>query len=199
MIAVWAPELRVEGKMRLTGPILTIVSIFCCLATWAAQAQESLQRSGDFLARPSGPARSVQGGAAGLLLGPVSGPAIGSTLPATSRLLNFSDQFTLGGTQSSVTLSITRSSAIFAGEKPSADKSCLAVRAYVRPDIANKNLHQNWISAKSSCGRDIKINVCYLGSANCILMNVPPWQTKSAIIGYAATASPMHYQISLVN
>lgn len=186
--------------MRLAAPILTIVSIFCCLlATAAARAQESLQRSDDFLAGPSGRGQSVKGDVAGLLSGSVSGPAIGSTLPAIGRSLNPSDQFTLGGTLSSVTLNITRSSPIFAGEKPAADKSCLAARAYIRPDIVNKNLHQNWISAKNSCGRYMKIRVCYLGTESCIPIDVPPWQTKDAIIGYAPTAKPIHYQISLEN
>ena len=186
--------------MRLAAPVLTIVSIFCCLlAAGAAQAQASSQRSGDFLAGPSGPGNSMEGDVAGLLSGSVSGPAIGSTLPALGRSLNPSDQFTLGGTQSSVTLNITGGSAIFAGEKPAADKSCLAARAYIRPDIVNKNLHQNWISAKNICGRYMKIKVCYLGTESCIPIDVPPWQTKSAIIGYAPTAKPIHYQISLEN
>jgi hypothetical protein len=186
--------------MRVTASILALVSIFCCLlATGAAKAQEFLQRSGDFSAGPSGPGKSVKGDVTDLLSGPVSGPAIGSTLPAIGRSLNPSDQFTLGGTQSSVTLDITRSSPIFAGEKPAADKSCLAARAYIRPDIVNKNLHQNWISAKNSCGHYMKIRVCYLGTENCIPIDVPPWQTKNAIIGYAPTAKPIHYQISLEN
>lgn len=180
--------------MRLTARLLTMVPLFCCLlASWAAQAQESVQGLRDFLAGPSGSGISVKGAATG----PLSGPAIGSTSPPPGRPLNFPDQFTLSSTQSSVTLG---DGSIFAGEKPSsAVKSCLVVRAYVRPDIANKNLHQNWISAKNSCSHDIKIKICYLGSANCISINVPPWQTKSAIIGYAATANPIHYQISLGN
>lgn len=179
--------------MRLAAPILTIVLIFCCLlATWAARAQESLAGPGD-------PGRSVKGDAAGLLSGPVLGPAIRSTLPPMGRSLNLSNQFTLGGTESSVTLSITRSSAIFAGEEPSADKSCLTARAYIRPDIVNKNLHQNWISAKNTCGRYVKIRVCYLGTESCIPIDVPPWQTKNAIIGYAPTAKPIRYRISLEN
>jgi hypothetical protein len=182
--------------MRSTASLAIVISAFLCvLASSAAQAQESAQRSDDLLAAPIGPGIPARGGVAG----PLSGPAIDSTSPAIGRALNSPDQFTLGNTQSSITLSNIRSRAVRASEKPSADNSCLTVRAYVRPDIANKNLHQNWISAKNNCDRDIKINICYLGSANCISVKVPPWQTKSAIIGYAPTANPMHYQISLEN
>ena len=175
-----------------------MASACCCLlASLVAQAQESLQRSGDFLAGPSGPGMSASAPAAGLLSQPVLGPAVGSTSRPPSR--PFPHQFTLSNTQSSVLLGNAGNAGVFAGEKPLADKPCLTIRAYVRADIANKNLHQNWISAKNSCGRDIKINICYLGSASCISVSVPPWETKSAIIGYAPTGTPIHYQIGLQN
>lgn len=173
-----------------------MVSIFCCLiASWAAAQAQQLQGSGNVPALPSDPSISGKGSATDLL----SGAPIDSASPPMGRPLNFTDQFTLGGAQSSVTLGNIRGSAIFGGENPPADKSCLTARAYVRLDIANKNLKQNWISAKNSCGRYIKIRVCYSGSANCISIGVPPSQTKSAIIGYAPTANPVHYQISLVD
>lgn len=184
--------------MRLTARPLTMASACCCvLASLAAQAQESLQRSDGFLAGPSGLGMSAKAPAAGLLSEPTIGPAIGSMSPPAGR--PFSQQFTLGGTQSSVLLGDTGHGGVFAGAKPLAAKSCLGIRAYVRADIANKNLHQNWISAKNGCGRDIKINICHLDSANCISVSVPRWQTKSAIIGYAPTATPVHYQIRLQN
>jgi hypothetical protein len=182
--------------MRLTARFLTTVSACCCLlASLVAQAQESSRRSDSFLPGPSDLGMSAKGPAAGLLSEPALGSAIGSTSRPAGR--PFFHQFTLSSTQSSVLLSDIGNGGVFAGEKPLADKPCLAVRAYIRTDIANKNLHQNWISAKNSCGRDIKINICYLGSASCILVSVPPWGTKSAIIGYAPTAAPIHYQISL--
>jgi hypothetical protein len=189
--------------MSLTARLRTMAWICCCLlASWGAQAQESAKRSGDFLAGPGDLGISAKGGTSRLL----SGPAIGSISLPADRSLNFPHEFTLGSAQSSVTLGNssvtpgnTGNGGVFGGEKPSADKSCLAVRAYMRPDIANKNLHQNWISANNTCSRGIKIRICYLGSANCISVNVSPWQTKSAIIGYAPTSTPIHYQISLEN
>ena len=182
--------------MNSTARLLTIVSIFCCvIASVAAHAQEPLQGAGNVLAGPDGSGMQVKEGATGLL----SGPAIGSASPPVGRSLNFSDQFTLGGTQSNVTLNNIRSGSIFAGENSSAEKSCLTARAYMQADIANKNLNQNWLSAKNNCGRPIKISVCHRGSVSCISINVPAWQTKSAIIGYATTATPIHYQISLGN
>jgi hypothetical protein len=188
--------------MRSTARFVVVtVSIFCSLiaSSAAAQVPESLPRSGNVLAVPSDPNMSVKEGAAGPLSGSVSGPAIGSVSLPASGSLNFTDQFTLSSTQSSVLLGNAPSTGISAGENASPDKSCLTARAYIRPDIANKNLHQNWISAKNGCGRYIKIKVCYYGTASCIPINVPPWQTKSAIIGYAPTAKPMHYRISLEN
>lgn len=170
-----------------------VTSICCCvIASWAVQAQEATRRADTW---PNGTGISMNEGAAGLL----SGPPIGSASSTTGGSLRFSDQFTLGGTQNSVTLDNFRSSSISVGGNSSANKSCLTVRAYTRPDFANKNLHQNWLNAKNGCGQHIKVSVCYRGSASCISISVPPWQAKSAIIGYAPTATPMHYQIKLEN
>jgi hypothetical protein len=172
---------------------LLIVAVCCCvIASWTAQAQQPVQRAGDVSAGPDGPGISMKEGATGSLLG----PAIGSASPPTGGSLNFPNQFTLSGIQSSVTLNDARSSSSFGGEGSSADKSCLTARAYTRPDIANKNMHQNWLSARNGCSHNVKISVCYRGSVSCISISIPPWQTKSAIIGYAPTASPTHYQIS---
>ena len=180
--------------MRSTARLLVIVSICCCvIATSAVQAQDAVRGGANVLAGPDGPGIPMKEGVAGLL----SGPAIRPSPPG--RSLNFPDQFTLGGTRSSITLDNIRTGALFAGGTSSADRSCLTARAYMRPDIANKNLHQNWLSAKNSCSHYIKVSVCYRGSASCISIKVPPWQTKSAIIGYAPTASVMHYQINLDN
>lgn len=173
---------------------LMIASICCCIvANWAAQAQQPVRRVGEVSTGPDGPGISVEGGATGGLLG----SAIRSAPPLTDRSLSFSDQFTLSSTQSSVTLNNARRGSIFAGGNSSADKSCLTVRAYMRPDIADKNLHQNWLSASNGCGRNVKISVCYRGSVSCISISISPWHTKSAIIGYAPSATPMHYQISV--
>lgn len=180
--------------MKSSARLLMIVSIGCCvIATSAVQAQDAGRGRDSVLAGPNGPGISMKDGVADLL----SAPAVKS-LP-TGRLLNFPDQFTLGGAQSSITLNNIRTGAVFAGGNSSTDRSCLTARAYMRPDIANKNLHQNWLSAKNSCSHYIKVSVCYRGSASCISISVPPWQTKSAIIGYAPTASVMHYQINLDN
>ena len=179
--------------MRPTARLLVIASICCfVVATSAVQAQDAVRGGDNVLAGPNGPGISMKEGVGGLLSGPAIRPS------PTGRSLNFPDQFTLGGTQSSITLNNIRTGAVFAGGS-SADRSCLTARAYIRPDIANKNLHQNWLSAKNSCGHYVKVSVCYRGSASCISIKVPPWQTKSAIIGYAPTASAMHYQINLEN
>lgn len=171
--------------MRSSACPLTTVSLFCCLvASWAAQAQEFVQGTDDVLAIPSGSGIPGGGDAVDLL----SGPAIGSALPAPSDALHFPDQFTLSNISGI---------AVFPGQNPSAEKSCLTAMAYMRPDIANETLHQNWITAKNGCGRFIKLSICYRGTADCFSIRVPPGQTKSAIIGYAPNGSEVHYQITL--
>jgi hypothetical protein len=178
---------RVTGRMSLSACRIATVSIFCChVAGWAAQAQEFVQGTGDVLAIPSGSNISGIGGA----VGSPSRSAISSPLLPPSAPLNLPNQFTLGD---------VGSSAVLAGKNLSTDKSCLTARAYVRPDFADKALHQNWITAKNSCGRFIKISICYSGTPSCISIKVPPWRTESAIVGYAPSGSEVHYQINLEN
>src|SRR5271168_5094721 len=100
-------NLRREGRMRSSAFPLTTVSIFCCLvASWAAQAQEF-----DVSATPSGPGIPGSGDAVDLL----SEPATRSALPAPSDPLQLPDQFTLSNN------SVID---VFAGQNPSAEKSC---------------------------------------------------------------------------
>lgn len=178
--------------MRSSACRRAMVWILCCLVancllvTRAARAQEFGQATDDVLAMPSGSGGSGRGSA----VDPLSGSAISSALPALSGSLKLSDQFTLSN---------IRGSAAFAGVNPSGDKSCLTIRAHMRPDFANKALQQNWITAKNDCGRFIKINICYHGTGSCKSIPIPPWQTESAIIGYAPTGSEVYYQISLQN
>lgn len=179
--------------MRSTARPLTMITLLCCLvANWAARAQEPLQGSSDVAALPSSSGASATGGAAALLSVPATigiGPATSGPLPG---------QFT----PSNARIGTPRTGAILAGKNSSAaGDPCLTAKAYTRPDFATKNLQQNWISAKNTCGRYIKISVCYAGTENCASISVPPWQTKNVILGYAPRlgAGMIHYHISLEN
>lgn len=62
-------------------------------------------------------------------------------------------------------------------------KPCLAMEGYTKPELINKTIFEHWIKATNSCGQHIELRVCYRGSEDCIGMNVPPWESKQAVLG----------------
>jgi hypothetical protein len=62
-------------------------------------------------------------------------------------------------------------------------KPCLALEGYTKPQAINKNVFEHWIRATNTCGQHIELRVCYHKSNDCIAMNVPPWDTKSSVLG----------------
>jgi hypothetical protein len=62
-------------------------------------------------------------------------------------------------------------------------RPCLALDSYAKSQIINKNVFEHWIRATNTCGQHIELRVCYHTSNDCIAMNVPPWDTKSSVLG----------------
>jgi hypothetical protein len=62
-------------------------------------------------------------------------------------------------------------------------KPCLTTVGHAKAELANKNIYQHLIKAANGCGQNIKVRVCYYQTQDCVLMNVPPWENKTAILG----------------
>jgi hypothetical protein len=62
-------------------------------------------------------------------------------------------------------------------------KPCLSIVGYSKPELANKNIYQHLIKATNNCGQNIKVQVCYYKTEDCVLMSVPPWESKTSILG----------------
>jgi hypothetical protein len=72
-------------------------------------------------------------------------------------------------------------------------KPCLAVAGYAKSQVINKNIYEHWISATNSCGQSIKLRVCYHGTDDCIVMNVPPWESKNSVLGIYPIVKDFQY------
>jgi hypothetical protein len=57
----------------------------------------------------------------------------------------------------------------------------------------NKNIYEHWIRASNSCGQNIKLQVCYHKTGDCIVMNVPPWQEKNSVLGISPGQKEFQY------
>jgi hypothetical protein len=69
------------------------------------------------------------------------------------------------------------------GSLSSTGKPCIALRSYATAQLINKSIYEHWIKASNTCGQNIKVQVCYHKTTDCIVMNVPPWETKNAVLG----------------
>ena len=65
----------------------------------------------------------------------------------------------------------------------STGKPCLVLQPQVTNQVMNKKIFEHWIKASNGCGQNIKVQVCYHKTADCIVMTVPPWETKNAVLG----------------
>jgi hypothetical protein len=65
----------------------------------------------------------------------------------------------------------------------STGKPCIALESGATPQRTNKNIYEHWITATNSCGQNIKVQVCYHKTDNCIVVNVPPWESTNSVLG----------------
>jgi hypothetical protein len=49
------------------------------------------------------------------------------------------------------------------------------------------------ITATNSCGQNIKVQVCYHKTDDCIVMNVPPWESKNSVLGINPNVRDFRY------
>ena len=75
----------------------------------------------------------------------------------------------------------------------STGKPCIALDSYVTPQVINKKIYEHWIKASNSCGQNIKIQVCYHKTDDCIVMNVPAFDNKNAVLGIQPSMKEFEY------
>jgi len=72
-------------------------------------------------------------------------------------------------------------------------KPCIALGSHSKSEIVNKNLFEHWITATNSCGQHIKLQVCYRKTNDCIVMTVPPYESKNSVLGIQPNMKEFQY------
>ena len=72
-------------------------------------------------------------------------------------------------------------------------KPCIALQSFVTAQLINKSIYEHWIKASNSCGQNIRIQVCYHKTDDCIVMNVPPYENKNAVLGIRPSTKEFRY------
>ena len=62
-------------------------------------------------------------------------------------------------------------------------RPCLTLQGSARPQAINPKIFEHWVGAANICGKNIKVQVCYFGSQDCIAMDVPPWGHQDLVLG----------------
>jgi hypothetical protein len=72
-------------------------------------------------------------------------------------------------------------------------KPCIALESRATAQRINKNIYEHWITASNSCGQNIKLQVCYHKTDDCIVMNVPPYENTNAVLGIQPSMKEFQY------
>lgn len=64
-----------------------------------------------------------------------------------------------------------------------AGKPCLTVAGFTRPHTIDPNLYDDVVSITNSCPRQISVQICYSGTEDCIMVDVPGSESKEAVLG----------------
>jgi hypothetical protein len=74
-------------------------------------------------------------------------------------------------------------------------KPCLTFEGFAKPELANKNIYQHLIKATNGCGQNIKVKACYYKTENCVLMSVPPWESKTSILAIFPALKRFQFEV----
>ncbi len=86
-------------------------------------------------------------------------------------------------------------------------KPCVKVSAYSHrqtnyriifdPTLTHRNssnIFEHFISAQNHCSQPVKLKVCYYGSLSCVMVEVPGYDRREALLGVYPALSDFRYQ-----
>jgi hypothetical protein len=72
-------------------------------------------------------------------------------------------------------------------------KPCLALEGYAKAEAINPRIFEHWVGVTNSCGQQIKVQVCYDKTQDCIAMSVPPYERKDSVLGIFPALADFRY------
>jgi hypothetical protein len=62
-------------------------------------------------------------------------------------------------------------------------KYCLTIAGSAKPQVINPHIYEHWVGVTNICGQNMKLQICYHKSQDCITMSVRPWRPQDAVLG----------------
>jgi hypothetical protein len=73
-------------------------------------------------------------------------------------------------------------------------KPCIAVHPSTKPQIVNPRIIDQIVIVNNICGQSIKVQVCYAGSSDCIVVSLSGFQKLRRVLGIAAGSTTFQYE-----
>lgn len=83
----------------------------------------------------------------------------------------------------------------YAPSHKSADgTACISVHPSTRPQIINPKIIDQIVTVNNTCGQSINVQVCYVGSSDCITVALSGYQKLQRILGISAGSTSFRYE-----
>ncbi|MBR0797164.1 hypothetical protein JQ615_17365 [Bradyrhizobium jicamae] len=75
-------------------------------------------------------------------------------------------------------------------------RACIAVTPMTHPQIINPKIIDQIVLVNNICGQSIKVQICYAGSTDCIIVPLTGYQRVQRILGVASGSTVFRYEYS---
>jgi len=72
--------------------------------------------------------------------------------------------------------------------------ACISVHPSTRPQIINPKIIDQIVTVNNTCGQSINVQVCYVGSSDCITVTLSGYQKLQRILGISAGSTSFRYE-----
>lgn len=73
-------------------------------------------------------------------------------------------------------------------------RACIEVHPMTRPQIINPKIIDQIVIVNNVCGQSIKVQVCYAGSSDCIIVPLVGYQRLQRVLGIGSGATSFRYE-----
>ena len=73
-------------------------------------------------------------------------------------------------------------------------KLCISVHPSAQPQIINPKIMDQIVIVQNICGQSIRVQVCYVGSSDCIIVSLNGYQKLQRVLGITSGSTPFRFE-----
>ncbi|WBL80305.1 hypothetical protein I3J27_07750 [Bradyrhizobium xenonodulans] len=78
-------------------------------------------------------------------------------------------------------------------------RACISVHPTTRPQMVNPKIIDQVVIVSNVCGQSIKVEICFAGSTDCIIVAMAGYQKVQKILGVASGSATFRYEYHELN